>query len=104
MRTIHANPRDLTGCTADASNPAVQDLIGQSFDGFWQIIHETLHIIGTSAGPISDNWGSATAPGDIENLLNGLRKAFGLPTRLSYYHAAGMKPGMSFDGGDILWP
>jgi hypothetical protein len=103
-RTIHANVRDMTGCTAVASDPTVQAAIGQSFDGFWQIIHETLHIVGSITGPITDKWGSATAPGDIENLLNGLRKAFGLPTRISYYHAPGVKPGMTFDGGDIFWP
>jgi hypothetical protein len=99
VRTIYANPRDMTTFTIDPSSAAAT--VGPSFDGFWQLIHETMHII---YNIIDDSPGDATRPGPIEDRLNLLRSAFNLPLRTSYYNPSTKKKGIQFDGGDVIWP
>lgn len=89
-RRVELNVKDIQNMTASSKE------VAKSFDGFWTIVHEILHI--TLA--IKDDADSSKNPvGVIEPYLNPLRIGFGLPERTTYGGNEGGKSVIGFENG-----
>jgi len=77
-RTVMVNVRDYLDVRMP--DPKVAPDVARSFDGFWRMVHEILHI---SLG-IKSDYDSGGRQGAIEVHLNPLRIGFGLPERTLY--------------------
>lgn len=89
-RRVELNIKDIQNMTSSSKE------VAKSFDGFWTIVHEILHI--TLA--IKDDAPSSAKPvGEIEPYLNPLRIGFGLPVRTTYGGNEGGKSVIGFEGG-----
>jgi hypothetical protein len=89
-RRIELNVKDIQNMTASSTE------VAKSYDSFWTIVHEILHITLS----INDDAPTNARPvGEIEVYLNPLRIGFGLPQRTSYGGHEGGKSVIEFEGG-----
>jgi hypothetical protein len=89
-KRVELNVKDIQNMTASSTE------VAKSFDGFWTIVHEILHI----TLEIKDDAPTADKPGgQIEAYLNPLRLGFGLPQRTTYGGNEGGKSVIGFEGG-----
>jgi hypothetical protein len=107
-RNLYFNIRDMTRYTIEVgpAGKTTQEAVARSFDGFWLILHESIHV--SEADKAFDFGGNDESPGVVESDLNLIRGAFGLPLRTNYANDTVFKkkrPGTEFEGGGkVFWP
>jgi hypothetical protein len=89
-RRVELNVKDIQNMTASSKE------VAKSFDGFWTILHEILHI---TLDIKDDNDSNSRPVGEIEPYLNSLRIGFGLPARTTYGGNEGGKSVIGFENG-----